>query len=310
MRSPARVVAVLGLAAALGADGVALAAPPAPREPQNKRSPAMSSDLPRLPSPPDGATPPSEKVVHIDELEGDEVELPDTGLPPDLPPSQWESFVYRDLLGANHYPDSPEGWRRAARSSVDAIRDAAFHFLARHPDARDEALLHAALSHRDGEVRVWAAFALLRLGHAERRTVLEEASRGAPTTSQREPIVAARLLGELGEPSSFAPFLKWMKQSALRAQVVTNVLPFAALHGRPYAPGRNIDIWDFYKKALIECDGSIQSIVLAELRELRRPESVPVLKAYLRKLPTEDLQANAQRLLDELEPPPPPKKRR
>lgn len=239
-------------------------------------------------------------TLHIAQLEGEPVVIPEFDRPADLPYSQWEEHDLRQLLQANGYGATPAEWRRAAASSVWAVRDGAFALLARRSDPADAALFRRGQEDESPLTRVWAAYGLLRTGDADARAALEARSRDGQGTHLPAALSAARLLGELGDARAYQIIEQAMQAGKARYRVVMNALPFAALHGRPYAPGRNIDIWAFYDAALRDPDERTQNVALAQLAELRDPAAAPLLRAFLGRGPAPAMRARAERVLKAL----------
>lgn len=208
--------------------------------------------------------------LHIGRLAGDDLEVPDIEWPPGLPLAERVTYHNQHLLEANGYPQAPDAWRRAATSKTEILREAAYELLARRHEPTDDALFRHGITDTSAIVQAWSAWALLQRGDVSQRHALEQIAAREPTFGWHAPIIAASLLGELGEASAWRGFVEGWNASSERYVLVSYALPFYALHGQPYGPGPAIDIWAFYHRALLDTDENTRYAALEQLAE-RKP---------------------------------------
>jgi hypothetical protein len=201
--------------------------------------------------------------------------------PLDLPYSQWEAHRSQELLEANGYGATADEWRRAAEYSDGLIRAAATYLLTREPEQGDEDLFHRGLADDDQAVQALSAYGLYRLGDPSALPVLERVARLDPavylTAAQ-----AAGLLAELGDPTAFATLLKAMGSDLryVRLIAMQNAMSFVPFHGRAYAPGETIDIWELYRRALEDPDIHVGTVARLQLEELNTAEALELLQSH------------------------------
>lgn len=228
-------------------------------------------------------TPPVEqdKTLHIDRLGGDDINVPDIEWPADLPLAQRSSYYSKQLLEVNGYPQHADAWRRAAASRTEILREAAYQVLARQHQPADGALFRRGLTGASAVVQAWSAWGLIQLGDASQRRVLEHIAALEPTFGWHAPFVAASLLGELGQASAWRAFVEHWNASSERYVLVSYALPFVALHGQPYALGKLIDIWEFYRRGLLDPDENTRYAVLEQLAERRPAAARSMLEEFV-----------------------------
>jgi len=201
--------------------------------------------------------------------------------PIDLPYSQWAAHRSREVLAANGYGDTAAEWRRATGHSSGFIRATAYYLLTRQPEPGDEELFRQGLVDDDEAVQALSAYGLCRLGDDSALPTLERVARldvdVYPAATR-----AAGLLAELGHPAAFDTMLKAMDSdlSYIRLMAMQRVMPFVPLHGRAFAPGETIDIWDLYRRALEDPDAGVRTVARLELQELNTAEAQELLQSY------------------------------
>jgi hypothetical protein len=220
------------------------------------------------------------ETVHIEQLPGPGVKLPNVHYPADLPYSQREEFATRRLLLANGFAETRDEWRRATAYQVVVVRGGAYLLLAQAPEAQDRALFQDGLKDRAQQVQVWAACGLLQLGDGEGARVLERLRREPWEEGQYAALIAARLLGKRGQAEAFETLAK---AAAGRDElaVLMNLQPFVALQGRSYGGGQRVDVWPLYRRALASSDERILSVAVAQLVESGGAEAAPLLRTFI-----------------------------
>jgi HEAT repeat protein len=212
-----------------------------------------------------------DKPLHIDRLEGNDLEIPDIEWPPGLPLAERLTYHNKQLLEANGFPQDAASWRRASTAKTEVLREAAYQILARLHEPADDALFRGGLGDASAVVQAWSAWALIQRGDASARRTLEELASREPSFGWHAPIIAASLLGELGQASAWRGFADgWWNASTERYVLVSYALPFYALHGQSYSPGKSIDIWAFDRRALQDPDENTRYAALEQLAE-RKP---------------------------------------
>lgn len=222
-----------------------------------------------------------DKTLHIDRLEGDDINVPDIEWPTDLPLAQRTSYYNKQLLGVNGYQQDADAWRRAAASRTEIFREAAYQLLARQHQPADDALFRRGLTDASAVVQAWSAWGLIQLGDRSQRQVLERVAAREPTFGWHAPFVAASLLGELGQAGAWHGFVEHWDASSERYVLVSYALPFVALHGQPYAPGKLIDIWEFYRRGLLDPDENTRHAVLEQLAERKPAAARSMLEEFV-----------------------------
>jgi hypothetical protein len=226
---------------------------PHPKEPGSDETPALT--------PREGITVTSDVVIPSYE-------------PLDVPYSEWEAYRSQELLAANGFGDTRDEWRRAAGHSSGLIRSAATYLLSREPEPQDEALFRVGLEDTDQNVQSLAAYGLYKLGDESVVPTLETIA-GLDVNVYTAAPRAAGILGEIGEPAAFATIEAAMDSELVyvRLFAIENAPPFVPLHGETYAPGKTIDIWALYRRALQDESSQVSSVARMELEELDSPEA-------------------------------------
>ena len=240
-------------------------------------------------------TTPAPTPIALD-LPTEPVKMSPVAIPADLPYTRWRELVDASFLRDNDYAEGREGWRAAAGASIGVFRVAAYHLLARAPDAADAELLRRGLDDEDGAARAWAAGGLTALGEDHRAALRAEAARPLEFATYG-PVVAAGLLAELGDPSGFPVIAAAMERDELRTTALSWLPPFAALEGQALEGGGQVDPWPLYRAGMVTGDDRSQNAVLAQLLELGDPRAAPIARDLLASNPGGALGALAEELL-------------
>lgn len=152
------------------------------------------------------------------------------------------------------------------------------------------------------QVQALSAYALVRLGDDSARNVLKKIAQLDLQFFSSDALNAAGKLGELGDASAFEIIVKGMESSdpLTRRVAVENVMSFVALQGETYTPGKTIDVWTIYAKALVDESPDTQSVALAQLEELNLPQAIPLLEKYLKRETGIYLKNRAEAILTQL----------
>lgn len=228
---------------------------------------------------------------------GHGIELPKVNYPDDMPFSGWEGHAARLLLQANGFGDTRDAWHQGAESPLALIRSTALLLLSQPPEQIDRARFEKGTRDRFDSVRVWAAYGLVRLGDTEAHRILEDLRSKQVADGEHAPLVASRLLAQLGEAAAFVIILKAAPVLPDFAAILRNLMPFVALEGQAYAPNATVDVWPLYQRALASGDSRIETIALAQLEELGNPASAHLLRTYLKRQPSPPLLRRAERVL-------------
>lgn len=227
------------------------------------------------------STPRDGEPIYLGTLDAEPLVIESVEWEQDTPFSAREAINARQVLAANGFERTPAHWRRAAASDNEVFRALGFLLLARQAQREDQRLFRTGLADVSPAVRVWAAWGVIQLGDASARSVLEDIARQKPDFGQYAPLMAIGLLGELGDAGAFALLEHHVRTLSERNAVIIYALPFAALHGQEYAPGKRIDIWVFYDTALRDSDERVVYVALEQSRELSDPASHPVLDGFI-----------------------------
>ena len=216
--------------------------------------------------------------VTIDHLTSD-VQIPQYNAI-DVPFVEQEGYRHRELLKANGFADTPDGWREATQHENGLIREAAYYLLTRAPKQLDKNLLQHGLTDSDQTVRATVAYGLYKLGDESMLTTLEEIAAldvNVFTAATR----AAGFLGELGNPFAFSTIEHAMASefAHIRLFGINHAMPFVVLNGKPYTTDAAIiDVWRLYAKAMQDESSAVRSAAQQQLQELGTSEALKLLE--------------------------------
>ncbi len=225
------------------------------------------------------------KSIFIAELEAQPLNLTlGEPIPLETPFIDRPTLTYQRLLRDNGFAETPSQWRLAAAGPHEMLRAAAYAVLADLAEEQDRPIFERGILDATPG-RVYAAWGLIRLGDDSGRGVLERELGENPRPGRYGPFIAAGFLARLGDPTAFAVIADHFETSEEPHNILMfGVMPFAALHGREYRPGKTIDIWALYHEALQKDADVANFVALQQLEELDDSAGVPLIEALLQRV--------------------------
>lgn len=226
------------------------------------------------------------------------IRMPFVEPPSGLSQAEHEAFRNRALLAANGFGEGRADWRRATDHMASIIRFAALHLLVQAPEAADRQAFEACLDDENALARVSAAAGLAHLGDARGRAALIQAL--DPIGDDAAPAFAAAHLAALGDPRGFDVVIRQLGRSDTPHVALSRLEPFVAHQGAPLANGARLDVWPYYRAALLGPDVEQQGVAIRHLAAIASPAAIALLETYVARTPVPPLQVQARAALDAL----------
>ena len=207
--------------------------------------------------------------------DSDDLVLDTADSPADLPYAGFEDYRAKELLKANGVALTLEALVTVLREGEAVLQGAAAHALGALGLTAAIPELKQLAGTAEDLVKTEAAYALVRLGSTEYRSVLQEALHYR-ADAYLSPAVAAGDLARLGDPSGFAVIGKCFETDNLIVRMIAcKQLTFFV----PFHDGKTIDVYAMFTRALADAHADVRRLTERQLRELRTPEARHLLEA-------------------------------
>jgi hypothetical protein len=227
-----------------------------------------------------------------EEQEGEVFEFPDmTFVGPnldieapafDVPYDRYDDENSLGLLAVNGIEASDGAVLQALSDQTGVLLAAAAHAAGVLSVGAAVPRLRELCSGPDDQAAVEAAFALVRLGEDDARSILHEALL-RPVDAYLSAVLAANYLARLGDPAGFPVVRAGLASEFLATRMLAcrSLLLFVPYAGQAEPSGATIDVAALYDQALHDPEPGIRGEALVQLRWAPPELAQPLLERYL-----------------------------